>query len=272
MRPSILATLRRMAGHANLHHPTTSLRTLIARGLNSAQTRLYKTLGVRIEIHARRPKWQDQGGRYSYQKQFIDFDIKEGDRVLDVGSGADPFPHATVLMDRFVEMSATRRRPLVTQNKPLVVADIHELPFRDKSFDYVYSAHVLEVTEDPLKACRELIRVGKRGFIETPNAAKDMLFAWAKGLQKWHVVAIGHTLCFFEYSNRELEGIGSTLWRDRIFSERHDPIQEMFYPNQDAFNVMFTWEDRFSVFVFLLDGTIHSLDGESSARLPSLPR
>jgi hypothetical protein len=114
------------------------------------------------------------------------------------------------------------------------------------------------------------MRVGKRGFIETPTAAKDMLFCWARGEQQWHVVAIGRTLCFFEYSERELDGLRSPAWREIIFSRRHHPLQEAFYSNQDAFNVMFSWKDHFSVLVFRLDGTIQSLGAEVGSLGPQL--
>jgi SAM-dependent methyltransferase len=246
------------------------LKQLIRRRLGKARSYLFSRFGIQIEIHPRRPKWLGEGDRFSYQKRYIDFDIQAGARVLDVGNGGDPFPHATVLVDRFPGTSATRYEPFVTKRKPFVLADIHDLPFGDKSFDYVYCAHVLEVIQDPLRACQELIRIGKRGFIETPTAGKDMLFAWAKGLQKWHVVAIGSTLCFFEYSGRQLDGVGSTVWRNLIFSHRHNPIQEMFYNNQDVFNVMFTWQDQFSVLVFWLDGQIQALNAEVPTAAPRL--
>jgi hypothetical protein len=110
------------------------------------------------------------------------------------------------------------------------------------------------------------MRVGKRGFIETPTAGKDMLFAWARNLQKWHVVAIGSTLCFFEYSERQLDGVRSPLWRDHILSAWSNPWQAVFYDNQDIFNVMLTWEHQFSVFMFRLDGTVQALHAEVGVR------
>jgi SAM-dependent methyltransferase len=208
----------------------------------------------------RSSKWEDD--RFSYQQRYIGFDIEPGQRVLDVGSGGYPFPYATVLTDRFVDNSPCRREQLVTMNMPFVVSDARELPFRDKTFDFVYCSHVLECVQDPLAACREIMRVGKRGYIETPTLGKDTLFAWARGLQMWHVVAIGHHLCFFEYSDRQLDGIRSPVWRDRILGKRHDPLQEIFYDNQDVFNVMFPWKDEFSVFVFRLDGTIQAVNAQ----------
>jgi hypothetical protein len=45
-------------------------------------------------------------------------------------------------------------------------------------------------------------------------------------------------------------------------SKWHNPLQEVFYKNQDVFNVMFPWDDAFSVLVFRLDGTITALNNE----------
>jgi hypothetical protein len=59
-----------------------------------------------------------------------------------------------------------------------------------------------------------------------------------------------------------LDGIGSPIWRDRIQSEWCNPFQEVFYKNQDVFNVMFMWENQFSVFVFRLDGTVQVLHAD----------
>jgi hypothetical protein len=135
----------------------------------------------------------------------------------------------------------------------------------------VYCAHVLELVDNPLGACAEIMRVGKRGFIETPTAGKDMLFAWARNLQKWHVVAIGSTLCFFEYSERQLDGVRSLIWREHILSQWYNPWQEIFYNNLDIFNVMFTWENQFAVFMFRLDGTVQALNTSVEA-CPQLTR
>ena len=117
-----------------------------------------------------------------------------------------------------------------------------------------------------MRACAEMMRVGRRGFIETSTLGKDTLFGWARRLNKWHVVGIGSNLCFFEYSERQLDGIKSSTWRDLIFSRWHNAAQDIFYPNQDVFNMMFTWRGGFSVFVLGLDGTVKTLPhSESSA-------
>lgn len=231
-----------------------SVRSLLAQQLE----KFWDKIGLRIELRRRRSSKLPLDHRFDYQKRSIDFAVQTGARVLDIGSGGDPFPAATVLVERYLQ-PVFRTETLVTNHKPLVVADIHHLPFSAKSFDFVYSAHVLEVVDDPILASSEIMRVGKRGYIETPSMGKDVLFAWAKNLQKWHVVAIGPNLCFFEYSGRQLEGIKSDVWRQLIFDRWHHPLQDLFWDNQDVFNVMFQWKDRFSVLVFYLDGSIKTL-------------
>jgi ubiquinone/menaquinone biosynthesis C-methylase UbiE len=48
--------------------------------------------------------------------------------------------------------------------------------FKDKEFDYVRSHHVIEHTNDPDKACSELVRIGKRGIISFPTAQAEIQF------------------------------------------------------------------------------------------------
>ena len=242
-----------------------SVRSFLAQQLG----RFWDKIGIRVELRRKRSSPLPVDRRFNYQKRSIDFRVQTGARVLDIGSGGDPFPAATVLVERYLQ-PVFRTETLVTNNKPLVVADIHHLPFAKKSFDFVYSAHVLEVVDDPILASSEIMRVGKRGYIETPILGKDVLFAWAKNLQKWHVVGIGPNLCFFEYSDRQLEGIKSDVWRQLIFDKWHHPLQDIFSENQDVFNVMFQWKDRFSVFVFYLDGSIKTLNSSADIGSPAL--
>ncbi len=215
---------------------------------------------VNIEMHLIRSKPLDEDDRFHYQSRHVHFDIKPTDKVLDIGSGAYPFPHANILVDLFLDTTRHRHEPLVRNNKPLILADIHNLPFRNRYFDFVYCSHVLEHVDDPRKACAEIMRAGKKGFIETPTLGKDALFAWARNMHRWHIVGIAQNLCFFEYSSRQLDGIKSSVWRDIILGKWHHPLQDVFYNNQDIFNVMFPWFDKFSVFVFHLDGTVETLN------------
>ena len=196
-------------------------------------------------------------GRRWYQEQFIDFDIPEGASVLDIGCGPFPFAEATMVCDLFEGETIHRRGDLRTDGKALIVADVADLPFDDKSFDFVYCSHVLEHVEDPITACSEIARVGKRGYVETPNFMKDALFCQAAGMShRWHTIARGNTLFFFEYSEGQKNGIRTPAWSDLIWSPFHHPLQDAFVDHQDLFNTMLLWERSFSVVVVTNEGQI----------------
>lgn len=243
---------------------------LIPRPIRGLARSLFGKIPVKVVLRSQRA--EPEKGRFGYQSRHVQFNISPNDRVLDLGSGAFPFPYATHLVDRHLEPTEHRNAPLARLDKPLISADIQSLPFRDKSFDFVYCSHLLEHVDDPIKACAEIMRVGKRGFIETPTFGNDILFTWTSHTHRWHVVNSCNTLCFFEYSPRQSEGINSSAWRDVIFDRYHHPLQDAFYGNLDIFNVLFTWVESFGVFVFRNDGTIESLNAEVQSSSKQLQR
>lgn len=89
--------------------------------------------------------------------------------VLEVGSGGNPYARSNVLLDAY---ESTRERHWVplTSDRPTVLGFVENLPFKDKSFDYVIASHVLEHSSDPEKFINELQRVAKAGYIEVPDA------------------------------------------------------------------------------------------------------
>ena len=102
--------------------------------------------------------------------------IAANDLVLDVGSGDFPHPRASVLVDRYLEYKGERHNSPLIQDRPLVVADVERLPFRDKAFDYAIASHVLEHTVRPLRAAAELSRVARGGYVETPSEIWEFFF------------------------------------------------------------------------------------------------
>ncbi len=47
-------------------------------------------------------------------------------------------------------------------------------PFPDKYFDYILCSQTLEDLRDPIWVCSELVRIGKRGYIEVPSRRLEM--------------------------------------------------------------------------------------------------
>ena len=96
------------------------------------------------------------------------------DLVLDVGSGGDPFPRSDVLLDRLTG-DAHRNGEAMLIDRPAIFADACNMPFIDKAFDFVVASHILEHMANPTKFLAELTRVGRAGYIETPNAVFERL-------------------------------------------------------------------------------------------------
>ena len=99
-------------------------------------------------------------------------DISPETKILDVGGGGNPFKYADVVVDMDFNSENKHRdgcNVLYKKDKFCVQANIEALPFKENTFDFVICLQVLEHVQFPNKACEELIRVAKKGFIETPR-------------------------------------------------------------------------------------------------------
>ena len=141
---------------------SSALKKLIPAKVKVLVRSVLDRIPLTVEMRPLRVNDSAPTSRFDYQHRYINFDIAPNARVLDIGSGGDPFPFATHLVDRFLNPTEHRHGPLVKRDKLLLGADIHNLPFRDKSFDFVYCAHLLEHVDDPIKACAEIMRIGRR--------------------------------------------------------------------------------------------------------------
>ena len=91
------------------------------------------------------------------QKRLVD-DCSNSTAVLDIGGGPFPFPGATHVIDA-----------VPGPNVATLDIDHEPNPATDKFFDFVYCRHTLEDIQNPLFVFQELVRVAKRGYIETPS-------------------------------------------------------------------------------------------------------
>ncbi len=97
--------------------------------------------------------------------------------VLEIGSGHNPHPRSDVLCDKALVNDRERGGPLVA-DRPLVIADAEALPFKENAFDYIICSHVLEHARDIERFLKEVQRVGRAGYIETPSSIAERLYGW----------------------------------------------------------------------------------------------
>jgi SAM-dependent methyltransferase len=158
--------------------------------------------------------------------------------VLEVGSGGNPYPRSNVLVDAYEDTRERHWEPLI-HDRPTVISFVEDLPFKDKSFDYVVAAHVLEHSPYPEKFLTELQRVAKAGYIETPDAIMERLNPY-----KDHRLEI-------------TERFGELLIRKKSYWTTDSELVELYESkvkeiitkdvipnNAEAFHVRFYWEDN----------------------------
>jgi SAM-dependent methyltransferase len=172
--------------------------------------------------------------RIAWSLRKISLPIRSSDLVLDVGSGSSPHPAADVLLERYLDPK--HRYSAMVIDRPTVLADACKMPFHDKAFDFVIAFHVLEHVPDPALFLRELQRVGKAGYIETPNAIFERLVPYDV-----------HLLEVMEIKDKLLIHKKASAKPDHFLNEldliKHSAKwNRLFYGNPKLFHVRYFWQ------------------------------
>ena len=104
--------------------------------------------------------------------------------ILEVGPGGTPHELSTEFLDIDPATFKSEREALLQRgsapslktDKPITYYDGNKFPYSDKTFDYVIASHVLEHVDDVELFVAELMRVGKKGYIEYPTILYDYLY------------------------------------------------------------------------------------------------
>lgn len=179
---------------------------------------------------------------YFERKVFVK-NIKKEDLVLDVGSGDKPFWRADVLVDKYLKDNQQRYSGSMfyDKRKIFVKADVENLPFKDKVFDFVFCAHLLEHVKNPDKAIQELTRVGKKGYIEIPSAIGELFSPFPPHL--WYCSYENKILTFRQKEKEDnffrdsIAGFGKFIFNNNAF-------QYLLAKNFNKILICLYWEDN----------------------------
>lgn len=159
-------------------------------------------------------------------------------RILDIGPGHHPLTWATHYVD-FVDIEGLGAKPLWK-----VDLATQPLPFPDKSFDFIYARHCIEDMYNPFPLLKEMERVGKAGYIETPSPIAELCRGVDGAVPKWRGYHHHHFICWAR--ERELSLIS------KYPIVEHAGIDDMtlatFLRSSPYYwNTYYLWRDKISV-------------------------
>lgn len=173
-------------------------------------------------------------GLFDYLFGWKKWGIRKGGLVLELGSGGSPMVRSNILLDRYI-YDDSERELNITKDRPLVCADIANLPFREGIFDFIYASHVLEHLDELEKGLSEMVRVGKRGLIIVPGEIFER--AWDKYSHRWIITVVGDHLIFREKCTC------TYLIENDVLEEWKHIFWKVYIKNRDLLDIHFFWED-----------------------------
>ena len=84
-------------------------------------------------------------------------------KILELGPGTQPIDFATDFCGRGDHEEKDFK------NYKTCDFNHDKLPYEDNEFDFVYARHVIEDLYNPFNLLKEMSRVSKKGYIETPS-------------------------------------------------------------------------------------------------------
>jgi methionine biosynthesis protein MetW len=98
------------------------------------------------------------------------------------------------------------------------------------------------------------MRIGKRGFIESPTRGKDIWLNTARvSNHRWAIENTDNRLIFTEYSNEEIEGLQNDILMNMHVSPqtmREKAFSALIYLKADRINTMLLWEGSFEFTIY----------------------
>ena len=180
---------------------------------------------------------------WTFQNEMMTWSIAPDDLVLDIGFGGWPFKRANHLADKYPDKTTHRVEALAHDRRPFLEVDLQCLPFSDRAYDFVFCSHVLEHVDNPGQAIRELMRVGRRGYIEVPTRLSDVMFNFTRlpNHHRWHGIVLGATIVLIEWNEWERRDLGNHFF-EALSSEYANSFQDFFERNRDLFFASYHWD------------------------------
>jgi len=174
--------------------------------------------------------------------------LSPDDIVLDIGGWAQPFNRANYVLDImpyetrgfFGNLGPEKEFFSKTTWIRHDISSKTPLPFGDKEIDFVICSHTLEDIRDPVHLCSEIIRIGKKGYIEVPSRIVES----TKGLEGKKYVGYYHHRWLVDIGPSELTFRFKTQLLNKSWQYRVPKSYLKKVPPDLQVSWMF-WEDFF---------------------------
>lgn len=189
--------------------------------------------------------------------------IPRNAKVLDIGSGNNPFVRADILCERSVA-DDTERVGKIVIDRPLVMADVTLLPFIDNAFDVIVCCHLLEHLEKPEDAIKEIMRVGRSGIIEVPSEYFEKINSHP--YHYWFITHENNILKFRPKSKPVFDEFLTKFFHEKIWLiDKH--FMKFYNSNRyKYFNIRFHWKGKINYSIQdNFDKTIFDMKGFKKA-------
>ena len=158
--------------------------------------------------------------------------------IVDLASSNSGWKYANVYTD--INDQSQFYNNKYNGSKKFVQCNVETTPFKDKEFDFVIASHILEHVDDPIIFCNEIMRIGKRGYIEVPTPLWDNLMDGPKFVKyghKWWVT-------FDDADNKILINKKINIV-DKFLSIKEHNFHMAFF--RDSIVTQLYWEDKIEI-------------------------
>ncbi|RKX23813.1 MAG: hypothetical protein DRP45_09605 [Candidatus Zixiibacteriota bacterium] len=180
--------------------------------------------------------------------------IHDNWKVIEIGGGANPCPRADVITNYESEKHQRGVHPKIVDTADMIECDVQDMSrFKDKEFDYSLCVQVLEHVPDPIKACQEIMRISKAGYIECPRVLCEKLIGIDSHV--WEVDTNDNILIFKKKTQfHRFDDFFYNLFYSK--NPAQEEFKRIYFKYADEWLVRFHWEERFDVTVINNTGVI----------------
>lgn len=182
---------------------------------------------------------------YWHSPQNIKDDINktyQGKMVLDVGAGNKPIGCVSHVID-FTERD-------YGDDVGFYKKDVcsNAFPFFDNFIDFVFASQVVEDLHNPVHALKEIQRVGRAGYIETPSVLQEFIRLHSKE-EQMSIRGHAHHWFFVWYEENTLHLLPkhSVIEYINIEKENEKEAYKLLNGDYTYWHNCFYWEDSFEI-------------------------